>query len=81
MNPRQSALHRSLQTSACFCTVLYGALLPVGALLQAVLDNVIFAHQEDSLWPLADGATIKRKFDDIFAATKYTKVCDDLTFL
>jgi DNA repair protein RAD50 len=46
-------------------------------LLQAVLDNVIFAHQEDSLWPLADGASIKRKFDDIFAATKYTKVCDD----
>lgn len=41
---------------------------------QAVLDNVIFVHQEESLWPLADGATIKKKFDEIFAATKYTKV-------
>lgn len=42
--------------------------------LQAVLDNVIFVHQEESLWPLAEGATLKKKFDDIFAATKYTKV-------
>jgi len=41
---------------------------------QAILENVIFVHQEDSNWPLADGQTLKRKFDDIFAATKYTKV-------
>jgi uncharacterized protein with PQ loop repeat len=26
--------------------------------LQAVLDNVIFVHQEESNWPPADGATI-----------------------
>jgi len=32
-------------------------------------------HQEDSNWPLSDGQTLKKKFDDIFAATKYTKVC------
>ena len=31
-------------------------------------------HQEESNWPLSDGATLKRHFDDIFAATKYTKV-------
>ena len=42
-------------------------------LLQAVLENVIFVHQEDSNWPLADGQTLKKKFDDIFNATKYTK--------
>eukprot|EP00775_Hariotina_reticulata_P006345 gene6345-6579_t len=45
---------------------------------KAVLDNVIFVHQEESNWPLADGATIKRKFDEIFAATKYTKALDTL---
>ena len=32
-------------------------------------------HQEESNWPLAEGQTLKKKFDDIFAATKYTKVC------
>ena len=42
--------------------------------LQAVLENVIFVHQEDSNWPLAEGLVLKKKFDDIFAATKYTKV-------
>lgn len=41
--------------------------------LQAVLENVVFVHQEDSNWPLADGQTLKKKFDDIFNATKYTK--------
>lgn len=45
---------------------------------KAVLDNVIFVHQEESLWPLADGATIKKKFDEIFAATKYTKALESL---
>ena len=43
-------------------------------LRQAVLENVIFVHQEDSNWPLAEGQTLKKKFDDIFSATKYTKV-------
>jgi hypothetical protein len=41
--------------------------------LQAVLENVIFVHQDESNWPLGDGQTLKRKFDDIFSATKYTK--------
>lgn len=37
---------------------------------KAVLENVIFCHQEDSYWPLAEPATLKKKFDDIFEATK-----------
>ena len=35
-------------------------------------------HQEDSNWPLAEGQTLKKKFDDIFSATKYTKVSQPL---
>ncbi|KAK9845385.1 hypothetical protein WJX81_005219 [Elliptochloris bilobata] len=45
---------------------------------KAILENVIFVHQEDSNWPLADGQTLKKKFDDIFAATKYTKALEAL---
>lgn len=37
---------------------------------KAVLENVIFCHQEDSYWPLAEPSILKRKFDDIFEATK-----------
>lgn len=37
---------------------------------KAVLDNVIFCHQEESNWPLGEGKSVKQKFDDIFAATR-----------
>jgi DNA repair protein RAD50 len=40
---------------------------------KAVLENVIFCHQEDSYWPLSEPATLKKKFDDIFEATKYVQ--------
>ncbi|KAI7835827.1 hypothetical protein COHA_010280 [Chlorella ohadii] len=45
---------------------------------KAVLENVIFVHQEESNWPLAEGQVLKKKFDDIFAATKYTKALEAL---
>ena len=44
----------------------------------ALLDAVVFVHQDESLWPLGDTATLKKKFDDIFAATKYTKALESL---
>eukprot|EP00854_Cymbomonas_tetramitiformis_P005673 gene5673-6858_t len=43
---------------------------------KAVLENVIFVHQDESNWPLAEGATLKKKFDDIFSATRYTKALE-----
>ncbi|CAO1622307.1 unnamed protein product [Sympodiomycopsis kandeliae] len=45
---------------------------------RAVLDNVIFCHQEDSNWPLSDASTLKKKFDDIFDATRYTKALENI---
>jgi len=38
---------------------------------KAVLENVIFCHQEDSYWPLAEPSALKKKFDDIFEATRF----------
>ena len=35
-------------------------------------------RQEDSCWPLSDDATLKKKFDDIFAATQYTKALEEI---
>eukprot|EP00171_Calliarthron_tuberculosum_P015240 IDg15240t1 len=43
-----------------------------------ILNNVIFVHQEESLWPLGDPKRLKEKFDDIFAATRYTKALDEI---
>ncbi|XP_071950194.1 DNA repair protein RAD50.L-like [Antedon mediterranea] len=45
---------------------------------KAVLNNVIFCHQEDSNWPLGEGKVVKTKFDEIFAATRYIKALDSI---
>lgn len=43
-----------------------------------VLNNVIFCHQEEANWPLSDGKTLKSKFDEIFAATRYIKALETI---
>ena len=60
------------------CADLNAAVPVFMGVSKAILENVIFVHQEDSSWPLAEGQVLKKKFDDIFAATKYTKALDDL---
>lgn len=42
----------------------------------AIMENVIFCHQEDSNWPLQEGATLKKKFDDIFESSRYSKALE-----
>jgi DNA repair protein RAD50 len=37
---------------------------------KAVLENVIFVHQDEANWPLAEAAVLKKKFDEIFSATR-----------
>jgi len=44
----------------------------------AVLENVIFCHQEETLWPFSDQAHLKKIFDEIFETEKYTKVLQDM---
>lgn len=48
---------------------------------KAILDYVIFCHQDESLWPLSEPSQLKKKFDDIFEASKFTKVLDNLKLL
>jgi ATPase involved in DNA repair len=45
---------------------------------QAVLDNVIFCHQEESLWPFGDTAKLKSIFDELFDTTSYTNLLENL---
>jgi DNA repair protein RAD50 len=42
----------------------------------AILENVIFCHQDESLWPMSEPGALKVKFDEIFEAQKYTKAVD-----
>lgn len=45
---------------------------------KSMLDYVIFCHQDESLWPLSEPSQLKKKFDDIFQALKFTKILDNL---
>jgi len=45
----------------------------------AILNNVIFCHQEDSCWPLDESKKVKEKFDAIFNTTVYMKSLDYLS--
>ena len=45
---------------------------------KAILDCVIFCHQDESLWPLSEPLSLKKKFDEIFEALKYTKAIDNI---
>ena len=45
---------------------------------KAILDSVIFCHQDESLWPMSEPAVLKKKFDEIFEALKYTKAIDNI---
>ena len=48
---------------------------------KAVLDFVIFCHQDESLWPMSEPAPLKKKFDEIFEALKYTKAIENIKAL
>ncbi|RDL33156.1 putative DNA repair protein RAD50 [Venustampulla echinocandica] len=47
----------------------------------AILESVIFCHQDESLWPMSEPSVLKKKFDEIFEAMKYTKAIDNLKAL
>lgn len=48
---------------------------------RAVLDSVIFCHQDESLWPMSEPAALKKRFDEIFEALKYTKAIENIKVL
>ncbi|KAF9883153.1 DNA repair protein rad50 [Aspergillus nanangensis] len=48
---------------------------------KAILDSVIFCHQDESLWPMSEPSVLKKRFDEIFEAMKYTKAIDNIKSL
>ncbi|XP_034475989.1 DNA repair protein RAD50 isoform X2 [Drosophila innubila] len=45
---------------------------------KAIINSVLFCHQEDSSWPLDEGKKVKLKFDAIFGITEYNKALDNI---
>lgn len=48
---------------------------------RAILENVLFCHQEESNWPLSEPAVLKKRFDEIFEVTRYTKALESIRAL
>lgn len=47
----------------------------------AILDSVIFCHQDESLWPMSEPSALKKRFDEIFEAQKYAKAIENIKVL
>ncbi|KAI5191002.1 DNA repair protein RAD50 [Nematocida sp. AWRm77] len=47
----------------------------------AVLESVIFCHQEESTWPLGDPAVMKKKMEGIFSSSRFIKALEALKVL
>ncbi len=58
------------------CTELDKQIPQMLGVSKAVLEHVVFCHQEDSSWPLMEGAVLKKRFDDIFDSTRYVKALE-----
>lgn len=73
-----SASHAKRRTISTKCAEMDSEVPRHLGISKAILENVIFCHQEDSNWPLSEPAGLKKKFDEIFEATKYTKALDNI---
>lgn len=45
---------------------------------KAILNYVIFCHQDESLWPISESSILKKKFDEIFDSSKFIKILDSI---
>ncbi|KXJ91305.1 hypothetical protein Micbo1qcDRAFT_225140 [Microdochium bolleyi] len=75
---------RSIQLSGSISTTLVelDTLVPASlGVSAAILDAVIFCHQDESLWPMSEPSALKKRFDEIFEAMKYTKAIENLKLL
>lgn len=78
MISRYSKENKLVSTITSKCINADAEIINAFGVSKAVLDHVIFVHQEDSNWPLSEGRVLKTRFDEIFAATKYIKAMDVL---
>ncbi|KAJ8102694.1 AAA domain-containing protein [Lipomyces tetrasporus] len=69
------------ETISTRCAELDAQLPQFLGVSKAILDYVVFCHQDESLWPLSEPAVLKKRFDEIFEALKYTKALDTIKSL
>ena len=73
--------HGNKQSLSHKCSELDKQIPMLLGISSAILEHVVFCHQEDSSWPLQDAATVKKNFDAIFDSSRYTKALEVFTKL
>ena len=63
------------------CAAIDKAIPNLLGVSKAVIENVLFCHQEDSLWPFGENIKLKSIFDDIFQTSKFSNMIQHLTKL
>ena len=63
------------------CAELDAEMASLLGVSRAIIESVLFCHQEESGWPLAEPAVLKKRFDDIFEVTRYTKALESIRAL
>jgi len=63
------------------CAELDAEMASLLGVSRAIIEDVLFCHQEESNWPLAEPAVLKKRFDDIFEVTRYTKALESIRAL
>lgn len=60
------------------CADINNEVIELIGVSKALLNNVIFCHQEETNWPLSEGKVLKEKFDDIFGSIGYVKILEKI---
>lgn len=60
------------------CADMQGTFRRLMGVSKAVLENVIFCHQDEALWPFSDQVNLKKIFDEIFETAKISKILTEL---
>jgi len=69
---------RKEQSLSGKCAELDKAVPDFMGVSKAILENVIFCHQEESLWPLMESSVLKKKLDEIFESARYNKALEEV---
>ncbi len=60
------------------CADMDNAIPALMGVPRAIIEHVIFCHQEDSNWPLGERILLKKRFDEIFGSSRYTKALETI---
>ena len=73
-----AVIHKDNENISSRCTDMDKEMVRQLGVSKSVLSSVIFCHQEESNWPLAESKDLKTRFDDIFEIRKFTKALDNM---